>query len=156
MPEQPQNLGKLESVHGVSPVFAQRAVVVALLSFVFFLLMLVGFYIRQNIGYFLLSTAFLLVYILTMIGWLMHRKNEIRLYENGLTYKKFSCAWDEIGTIEVKTVSRLVGGAKINCELTKTSGEKIVFTETIHDADKIIERISAEIEKRSAPVSQFP
>jgi hypothetical protein len=142
-------LGKLESVHGISPVFMQRAAFVAVLSFVFFIAMLVAFSMRQNIGYFLLATAFLLVQLLTLFGWLMQRRTEFKIYENGFGYKKQICLWDEIDSMAVKTESRLVGGAKINCEIRKTDGAQIVLSEAIHGVDKIMERISAEIEKRS-------
>jgi hypothetical protein len=47
-----QELGKLKSVYGISPAYLQRAAIVAIVSFVFFLLMLVAFSLRQNIGYF--------------------------------------------------------------------------------------------------------
>jgi hypothetical protein len=141
-------LGKLESVHGISPVFMQRAAFIAVLSFVFFIAMLVGFSIRQNIGYFLLATAFLIVQLLTLFGWLVARRTEFRIYENGFGYKKQICRWDEIESMAVKTESRLVGGDKINCEIRKTNGERIVLSETIHGVDKIMERIDAEIEKR--------
>jgi hypothetical protein len=141
-------LGKLESVHGISPVFMQRAAFVAVLSFVFFIAMLVGFSIRQNVGYFLLATAFLIVQLLTLFGWLVQRRTEFKIYENGFGYKKQICRWDEIDSMAAKMESRLVGGEKINCEIRKTNGERIVLTETIHGVDKIMERISAEIEKR--------
>jgi hypothetical protein len=149
MTEKNLNLGKLESTHGIAPAYMMRAVVVASLSFVFFLLMLAGFYIRQNIGYFLLSTAFLVVYVLTMFGWLAQRRKVLRVYENGFSYKKFAASWDELDSVNVKMVSRPVGGAEINCEVTKTGGEKIVLSEIIHDCARVVERISAEIEKRS-------
>jgi hypothetical protein len=142
-------LGKLESVHGISPVFMQRAAVVALLSFVFFIAMTVAFSIRQNIGYFLLATAFLLVQLLTLFGWLMQRRTEFKVYENGFSYKKQSCRWDEIEAMALKQESRLIGGDKINCEIRKTGGEKIILNEAIHGIDTIMERIDAEIEKRS-------
>ena len=142
-------LGKLESVHGISPVFMQRATVIAVLSFIFFVAMLVAFSIRQNLGYFLLATAFLLVQLLTLFGWLMQRRTEFRIYENGFSYKKQTCRWDEIDSMTVKAESRLVGGEKVICEIRKTGGEKIVLSESIHGVDKIMERISAEIEKRS-------
>jgi hypothetical protein len=141
-------LGKLEGVHGISPVFMQRAAFIAVLSFVFFIAMLIGFSIRQNIGYFLLATAFLIVQLLTLFGWLVARRAEFRIYENGFGYKKQVCRWDEIESMAVRTESRLVGGDKINCEIRKTNGERIVLSETIHGVDKIMERIDAEIEKR--------
>ena len=43
MPENPQKLGKLISIHGTSPAFLQRAAIVAMLSFFFFLTMLIAF-----------------------------------------------------------------------------------------------------------------
>lgn len=151
MPERTLNLGKLESTHGIAPVYAMRAIVVAALSFVFFLAMLAGFYIRQHIGYFLLSTAFLVVYVLTMLGWLAQRRNVLKIYEKGFSYKKFAASWDEIETANTKTVKRAASDAEINCEVTKTNGEKIVLTGVIQDCAQIAARISAEIEKRSAP-----
>jgi hypothetical protein len=147
--ETTQNLGKLESAHGISPLFLQRAAIVAVVSFIFFIAMSVAFSIRQNLGYFLLATAFLLVQLLTLFGWLVQRRAEFRIYENGFTYKKQTCYWDEIESMNGKMESRLVGGAKINFQIKKTTGENIVLTEAVYGVDKILERISAEIEKRS-------
>jgi hypothetical protein len=130
-------LGKLESTHEISPVFLQRAVIVAALSFVFFMAMLFGFYMRQNIGYFLLSTAFLMVYILTMFGWLMMRKNSLKVYENGIVYKKFTARWDEIESIGATD--------KKSFEITKINGEKVILSEAIQNIESVIKRINAEI-----------
>ncbi|MBV9216385.1 MAG: hypothetical protein JO053_09425 [Acidobacteria bacterium] len=52
----------------------QRAVFIAALSFLFFLAMMLAFYIRQSMLYFLLATAFLIIYIVTMISLLKLRK----------------------------------------------------------------------------------
>lgn len=52
----------------------QRAVFIAVLSFLFFLAMMIAFYIRQSMLYFLLASAFLIVYIFTMIAFLRLRK----------------------------------------------------------------------------------
>jgi len=147
--EPPPDLGRLETVYGISPAFMQRAALVAILSFVFFIAMMVAFYIRQNIGYFLLSTAFLLVQLLTLFGWLMQRRTEFKIYENGFSYKKQFCRWDEIDSMATGAKSRPVGGGgeKVNCEIRKTNGEKIVLNEAIHGVGQIMQRISAEIEK---------
>lgn len=128
------NLGKLESVHAIAPANLQRAVIVAVLSFVFFLGTLLAFYVRQNIGYFLLSTAFLLVYILTMFGWIMLRKNVLKIYENGFSYKKFSARWREIETVSARGKS---------FEIIKTGGEKIVLSEAIEGIEQILALINA-------------
>jgi hypothetical protein len=58
----------------VPPAQIQRAVFIAVLSFMFFLAMMFAFYIRQSMLYFLLATAFLLIYIVTMISFLKLRK----------------------------------------------------------------------------------
>jgi len=60
----------------VSPAQVQRAVFIAVLSFMFFLAMMLAFYIRQSMLYFLLATAFLLIYIVTMISFLKLRKGK--------------------------------------------------------------------------------
>ena len=44
------------------------AAFIAVLSFLFFLAMMFAYYIRQSMLYFLLATAFLIVYIITMIS----------------------------------------------------------------------------------------
>ncbi|MGD9562170.1 MAG: hypothetical protein AB7F88_08110 [Pyrinomonadaceae bacterium] len=99
MPETPQDLGRLISSHSTSPAYLQRAAIVAVISFVFFLATLGAFYIRQQIGYFLLSTAFLIVYLFTLIGWVMQKRNVVTLYEKGLKYKSFHAAWHEIAYV---------------------------------------------------------
>lgn len=137
-------LGKLQSVYGIATRLIQRAVIVSALSFIFFLAMMVAFYIRQNIGYFLLSTAFLLVYLLTMFGWLLMRKNIVKVYENGFTYKKSTVGWDEIKTVSLNEKRR--------CEIEKNNGEKIVLPETIQDIEQIAERFKREIPNRKESV----
>ncbi len=131
------NLGKLENTHEISPVFLQRAILVAVLSFVFFMVMLFAFYIRQNIGYFLLSTAFLMVYVLTMFGWLMLRKNSLKIYENGISYKKFKAHWEDI--------KEIVSADKKSYEIRKINGETIILTDAIQGLEQIIAEIKTRI-----------
>ena len=69
-----QNLGRIVNVFGVQAAYLQRAVFVVILSFVFFLGMMFAFYYLQNFVYFLLASAFLLVYIVTLSSWLMQRR----------------------------------------------------------------------------------
>lgn len=76
----------------------QRATFVAVLSFLFFLAMMFGFYLRQNIGYFLLATAFLLIYLLTMFSWVYQRRSMVRIYKNGIRYRRIAVPWDEIAS----------------------------------------------------------
>ena len=61
------------------PAQVQRAVFIAVLSFLFFLAMMVAYYVRQSLLYFLLATAFLIVYFITMISFVrMKRKAGIK------------------------------------------------------------------------------
>lgn len=77
-------------------IMLQRAAVVAVASFVFFLLMLVAFYVRGQFGYFVLSTAFLAIYIFTLIGWVIRRRKIVSIFENGIQHGSFEAAWDEL------------------------------------------------------------
>ena len=134
MPEPINNLGKLISTHGTSPVYLQRAAIIAVLSFVFFMAMLVAFYVRQHIGYFALSTAFLIVYVLTLISWVIQKRSLVSIYENGLKYKKFSGAWSEI---ESATVVEEDGNRK-HVELKKNTREKVVIPSSILGFETIV------------------
>ncbi len=91
-----QPIGKLIRVHTVSAVSVQRAAVVAVISFLFFLGMLLAFYIRAQFGYFMLSSAFLVVYLFTMVGLWLQKRNVLNVYENGLSYRGKTLRWDEI------------------------------------------------------------
>ncbi len=63
----------------MAPAQIQRAVLIALLSFLFFLTMMFAYYIRQSALYFLLATAFLIIYLITMVSFVrMRRKAGIK------------------------------------------------------------------------------
>ncbi len=146
MTEQPLKLGRLESVHGLSPIYLQRALIVILLSFIFFLVMLVAFSLRQQIGYFVLATAFLIVNLFMLFGWMMQRKKAVILYENGLVLGKQVCLYDEIEEIYLKQTSKMLGGEKNECEITKINGEKIILPEAIHNVQGIIDKIHEKLD----------
>ena len=133
------------SVHGTSPVYLQRAAIIAVLSFVFFMAMLVVFYIRQHIGYFVLSTAFLVVYLLTLISWVMQRRNTVSIFENGIRYKKFSGSWVEIKSAIVVDEDR----NRKHVELKKNSREKIAIPSSILGFDQIVGFIKANVKMTS-------
>ncbi len=128
-----QTLGKLESVHVISPVYLQRALIIIILSFIFFLAMLIVFSLRQNVGYFLLATAFLLIKLFTLFSFMQARKKVVKLYENGFTFGKKTCRFDEIKQIQNNQSS---------CEIIKNDGEKIVLTEIIYDLKGLAEKIT--------------
>lgn len=93
-------LGNLISVHPVSPAAVLRVIVVAVLSFVFFMGTLVAFYSSGRAVFFLLSSGFLVIYVLTMIGWFALRKIELRIFEGGFVYKKSTVSWNQIESVE--------------------------------------------------------
>jgi len=140
MVEKADKLGKLVNVYGIAPAYLQRAVIIAALSFIFFLTTLAMFSLWRNFLYFFLSTAFLIVYLATMFGWLMMRKNLLRIYENGLTYRKFMARWNELEALETNKK-----GAQLNCEIRKAKGEKITLTESIFGVEQAIEIIESKI-----------
>lgn len=133
MSESSENLGKVVSIHGVAPVHMQRAAIVAVLSFIFFLAMLVVFSLRRQVGFFILATAFMVVEIFTVLGIFAHRRTLLKIFENGLSYKKQKCAWPEV--LEVKKGKEY--------EIVLRDGEKIVLPGTIHEIDKIVPLIEA-------------
>jgi len=135
-------LGKIIGVYGIAPAFLQRAVIVAVLSFLFFMITMVMFSMWRNFLYFFLSTAFLIVYLATMFGWLMMRKNVLKIYENGLTYRKFTARWDEIESVETNEK-----GAKLNFEIRKKKGEKIALTESILGVEQAVKIIEANVNR---------
>ena len=147
MTETNKQLGKLESVHGISPVFLQRALVLIILSFVFFLAMLIAFSIRQQIGYFILATAFLIVKLFTLFGWMQQRKKTVLLYEKGLMLGKQVCLYDDIEKISLNQTGKILGGAKNEGEIIKTNGEKIVLPQDIDNLPGVIRKIEGKLEK---------
>jgi hypothetical protein len=136
-PPAAQHLGKLVSVHGTAPQYLQRAAVVALLSFAFFLAMLVAFYLRQQLGYFVLSSAFLVVYIFTMVGIWMQKRNTVSIHVNGIAFKNLAAAWDEFAAIESDPASGL--------KIVRIGGNAVHIPRTISDIDAIEQTVRSRI-----------
>ena len=132
------DLGRLVSVHGTSPVFLQRAAIVAILSFFFFMAMLLVFYIQQQLMYFVLSTAFLVIYIFTMIGWVMQKKNIVSIYEDGIAFKKFAARWDEIRSVKVDKQTGIT--------IVKTNDESVTLGRSLDGIDAIATAIRGKLE----------
>jgi hypothetical protein len=110
---------------------------VAVVSFVFFLAMLIVFYIREHIGYFLLSTGFLVVYVFTLIGWVMQKRNVVGVYENGLKYKKFQAAWQEIASVEAN---------RNGLEIAKNKREKTLIPPSVVGYEQIVRAVRQGVE----------
>ena len=124
-----KKLGALISTHGISPLFLQRAAIIAILSFLFFLITLIFFYLQQGFMYFILSTAFLVIYIFTMIGWVLQKRNFISVYENGIARRKFAATWDDIKSVKAEPGSGIT--------IVKSDGEELVIPKSTADVGRI-------------------
>src|SRR6476620_12706152 len=75
---------------------------------------MVLFYLRDSILYFLLASAFLVIYLVTMLSWVMQRKNVVQVFEGGFSYRSKQASWNEIsdvrndGTIVLKDDKQVV------------------------------------------------
>lgn len=135
MPEPEKQLGKLVAVHVLAPEHIQRAVFIAVLSFVFFLAMMVTFYLRENLLYFLLASAFLVVYVITLLSWIVQRRSVVKVHERGIAFKKSSAAWDEISS------------ADDHGAVTLINQKQIILPRGLADLDGVIRIIRSNISR---------
>ena len=124
-----KRLGALISTHGISPLFLQRAAIIAILSFLFFLITLIFFYLQQGFMYFVLSTAFLVIYVFTMIGWVFQKRNVVSIHENGISRRQFSATWDEIKSVKAETDSGIT--------IVKADGDELRIPKSTADVGRI-------------------
>lgn len=136
MAESSKNLGKIVSIHGVQPALVQRAAIVAVLAFVFFLAMLVAFSYRQNLGYFILASAFLVVEIFTLMGLFAQRRNVLRIFEKGFCYKKQCRGWSEVGSLTPD---------KAGLKLALKEGGEIIVPNTLQEFDRAARHIEPRV-----------
>lgn len=128
MTEPSKSLGKLIAVHPIAPAIVQRAVFIAALSFLFFLAMMFAFYIRQNILYFLLASAFLVLYLVMMFALLMQRRSTVEVCENGFRTKKQSVGWADVTSISDDGLVELSSGKNIALARSLVEFERLLAT----------------------------
>jgi hypothetical protein len=131
MTDNTKDLGRLIAAHPVAPVYIQRAVMISLLSFLFFAAMMVAFYIRQSLGYFLLATGFLVVYLITMFSWFAQRKSVVKVFQKGIEFRSNKLTWDEIAAVEQ-------GESVV---VTPRNGKPIGFPATIAEPAALVRHI---------------
>ena len=112
----------------MAPAHLQRAVFIVVLSFIFFLAMMFAYYIRQNLLYFLLASAFLLLYLVTLVSFAMHRKNVVEVYEKGLKYKSQQVEWGDITAVDEDAKVTLAGGRSITLPKMVVNADKLIDT----------------------------
>ena len=130
-------LGKLVSTYPTAPAFVQRAAIVAIVSFLFFLAMLLAFSFRGQIFYLVLAAAFFVVNIFTLIGFVMQRRNVVNVSERGLVYKNSRIEWDDLVSAELDTAGQL--------NLQTKQSSTIVIPKTISNIGKLDEYIRHQI-----------
>lgn len=133
MAETKKHLGKLIAAHGLSPAHIQRAVFITVLAFLFFLGTMTAYYMRQQILYFLLASAFLFVYIITLFSWMSQRKTALEIFEKGFAYRKFFTTWDEIKDV------------RPDGTIVLRDNKKVVISSAIHDLRHALELIKTKI-----------
>jgi Ca2+/Na+ antiporter len=126
--ETPKTLGKLVAVHPIAPAFVQRAVFIAALAFMFFLAMMFTFYLRQNILYFLLASAFLVLYLVMMFALLMQRRSTVEVCENGFRTKRQSIRWTDVVSVSDEGVVELSSGNNIPIARSVVAFEELLAT----------------------------
>lgn len=123
-----QSLGKLIAVHPIAPALVQRAVFITALSFLFFLTTMFTFYLRQNILYFLLASAFLVLYLVMMFALLMQRRSTVEVCENGFRTKKQSIRWTDMLSVSEEGTVELSSGKNIVLVRSIVAFEDLVAT----------------------------
>jgi len=121
-----KDLGRLVAVYPIAPAYLQRAVFIVVLSFVFFLAMMFVFYVRQTVVYFLLASAFLLLYLVTLFSFVMQRRSHVEVFANGLKYKKNVVAWADIAEV------------KVSGEIILSMGEQFTIPKTINNHEAVL------------------
>ncbi|MEP6787782.1 MAG: hypothetical protein ABJB40_05080 [Acidobacteriota bacterium] len=133
MPETEKNLGRPLAVHGIAPAYLQRAVFIVVLSFLFFLAMMFAYYIRQSLVYFLLASAFLVLYVITLFSFVIQKRSPVEVFEQGLKFKKASPYWSEIA------------GVSDDGAISLTSGKTITLPKTLNGLDALVRHIRQKI-----------
>ena len=128
-PRSKKKLGKPVAVFPLAPAYVQRAVILTILSFLFFMAMMFTYYIRPSGLYFLLATAFLILYLVTFISFVNQRKTMLEIFENGFAYKKISASWIEITAVDEDGTIVLL------------DGKRIIVSTAINDRDKALAMI---------------
>ena len=135
--QQKVELGRPINSYLTAPAFIQRAAVIAIVSFLFFLAMLVAFSARGQMIYLVLAAAFFVVNIFTLTGFVMQRRNEVKVFENGLAYHGRQVEWGDLVSTEIDPSGQL--------NLQTRQRSTIVIPKTIANIGKLDEYIRHQI-----------
>lgn len=99
--------------------------------------MLVAFAARQHFMYLLLAAAFFIVNIFTLIGFLMQRRNIVRVYEKGLSYGRSRFEWATVNSFQTTESGEL--------QIEAESGQKLAIPKSIDRIDVLQDTIERNI-----------
>jgi len=128
-----KQLGRLIAIHPISPAHMQRAVLLAVLSFIFFMSTMFAYYLLQKPLFFLLATAFLVIYLFTMYSFIMGRKKTVEVYEKGVRMGKISASWPDVEAIDDRGLVCIAGDKKLE------------IPHSIYERDALIARIRSNV-----------
>ena len=134
MRKKEKQLGSLERTFEINPLYLARVTFVAARSFLFFLGMLLGFYMRAQIGYFILSSAFLIVYLLTMFGWFVLKRQKLEIREKGISYRRIKLFWDEVSAVDQ------INGKSFY--IRSSDGSRLEISDSVADWEKVREIVT--------------
>ena len=137
VPQEKVELGRVINTYLTAPAFIQRAAIIAIVSFLFFLALLAIFTARGQIIYLVLAAAFFVVNIFTLIGFVMQRRNEVRVFENGISYRGSQVEWDDLVSTDLDPSGQL--------NLRTRQQSTIVIPKTIGNIGKLDEYIRHQI-----------
>jgi len=92
-----------------------------------------AFYLVQKLGYFLLATAFLVIYLVTMYSFITGRRKTVEVFANGLRVGRTSALWTSVSGIDDKGVVDLADGSWIE------------IPQSIYERDALIARLRANL-----------
>ncbi|MGE3465764.1 MAG: hypothetical protein AB7J13_02430 [Pyrinomonadaceae bacterium] len=130
-------LGKLVRVHPIAPAYVQRAVFITFLAFAFFVGMMLMYYLRANLVFFVLASGFLVVYLFMMFSLIMLRRSSAEIHEHGFRCKKQSILWADIDGVADDGTVKL------------RSGKIIKLPQSLVNFDRVIENLRAGLDRRS-------
>ena len=108
MPPSGKDLGRSIAVYGPAPAFLQRAVFLTVLSFLFFVGTMFIYYIRQGFVYFILASAFLVLYVISLMSFVAQRKNTLVIHQHGIEFKKDKILWTDVKSVSDEGVILLI------------------------------------------------
>jgi len=129
------DLGDLIGVYGPEPAQIQRAAFTTVLSFLFFLGTMLLYYARQSFLYFLLATAFLTLYIITLVSLVKCRNSMLQIFERGFIYKKTAILWSQIRDVNADGTVYL------------REGKAVAISPAVEKVDNALAYIQARAEK---------